>query len=193
MLAGILTTSPASAIQPAANVAQLASKSVAAPALPAHILRYVEDARLAGAGQLNWFGFRVYEAHLYVPPQFDARDPLVQPFVLELTYARKLYGKAIAERSSDEIARLGFGNAAQRAAWLRQMKAIFPDVDTNRSLAGVNVPGRGARFYFDGDLIGSIDDPQFARAFYAIWFDERTSAPELRNSLLQQFTRVGGE
>lgn len=191
ILAGAsLAASPACALELAVSVAPAASTSAA---LPEHVRRYVEDARVAGRGQLTWFGFRVYEAQLFVPPQFNTRDPLGQSFVLELTYARKLDGKAIAERSRDEIARLGFGSAEQRAAWLRQMEAIFPDVDTNRSLAGVHVPGRGVRFYFDGRLIGSIDDPQFAHAFFSIWFDERTSAPKLRKSLLQLSTRAKGE
>lgn len=191
MLAGAsLAASPACALELAASASPAASSSAA---LPEHVRRYVEDPRVAGSGQLSWFGFPIYEAQLFVPPQFNARDPLAQSFVLELTYARKLHGKAIAERSSDEIARLGYGSAEQRAAWLRQMEAIFPDVDTSRRLAGVHVPGRGARFYLDGRLIGSIDDPQFARAFFSIWFDERTAAPKLRSNLLQHSARAKGE
>lgn len=193
LFATLLAASPARALETAsAAVSAAAPGSAAAAAVPEHIRRYIDDARLAGDGQLSWFGIRVYEAHLYAPPQFNVSDPLAQPFVLELTYARKLTGKAIAERSAAEIARLGIGSAEQRTVWQRQMEAIFPDVDTNRRLAGVNVPGRGARFYFDGRPLGHIDDPQFARAFFSIWFDERTSAPKLRASLLQQPARAKG-
>jgi hypothetical protein len=65
------------------------------------------------------------------------------------------------------------------------MLKLFPDVEKGRRLAGVNVPGTGARFYYEGRLLGSIDDPAFARAFFAIWLDERTRAPQLRESLLR--------
>jgi len=152
---------------------------------PAHVRKYVADVRLAGTGRLTWFGFHVYDAALFVPPRFDAADAISQPFVLELTYARRLDGRSIAEASRDEIERLGFGSDIQRAGWHRQMLKLFPDVEKGRRLAGVNVPGAGARFYLDGQFLGSIDEPGFAHAFFAIWLDPRTRAPQLRENLLK--------
>jgi hypothetical protein len=149
------------------------------------ITRYVADGRLAGEGRLNWLGFHVYDARLYATPQFSLADPATQPFVLELTYARKLEGKSIAEASRDEMQRLGLGSAAQHAQWLAQMEKLFPDVDKGRRIAGVNQPGVGARFYVDGRFVGSIDEPDFARAFFAIWLDPRTRAPRLRENLVK--------
>jgi hypothetical protein len=80
--------------------------------------------------------------------------------------------------------RMNFGTAADQARWLEAMRKIFPDVDKGRRIAGVNVPGKGARFYVDGAYAGSVDEPAFAQAFFAIWLDERTRAPKLRDSLL---------
>jgi hypothetical protein len=151
---------------------------------PDHVSRYIDDARPAGRGRLTWFGLHVYDARLFVPRGFDAADPAAQPFALELTYARNLDGRAIAARSHDEIARLGFGSAAQRERWLEQMTALFPDVRAGQRLAGIYRPGGATRFYVDGRALGEIDDPDFGRAFFAIWLDPRTSAPQLRASLL---------
>jgi hypothetical protein len=150
-----------------------------------HITRYITDGRLAGEGKLTWLGFHVYDARLYATPRFDVAAPFGQPFVLELTYARKLEGKAIAEASRDEIQRLGLGDEAQQRRWLAQMEKIFPDVDKGRRIAGVFQPGAGARFYVDGVFAGSVDEPEFGRAFFSIWLDPRTRAPRLRESLLK--------
>ncbi|MFN7570438.1 MAG: chalcone isomerase family protein [Betaproteobacteria bacterium] len=158
--------------------------AAAQPEAPAHVRKYVADARVAGQGRLTWLGFHVYDAALYAPAGFTAAGSAASPFVLELTYARKLSGKSIAERSRDEIERLGYGTPEQRARWFAQMAALFPDVEKGKRLAGVNVPGGGARFYLDGRFLGTIDAPAFAQAFFAIWFDERTAAPQLRASLL---------
>jgi hypothetical protein len=155
-------------------------------ALPEPVRSYLREAKIAGPGRLTWFGFHVYDANLYVPRDFDERAPFARPFVLELVYARKLSGGAIADTSRDEIARMRFGTEEQRARWHAQMSALFPDVDKGRRLAGVYLPGAGARFYFEGSPRGSIDDPEFARAFFSIWLDERTRAPRLRDQLLQQ-------
>jgi hypothetical protein len=152
---------------------------------PAHVRKHVAEARLAGTGRLTWFGFHVYDAALFVPPGFDLSAAERQPFALELTYARRLEGRGIAEASRDEIARLGFGTEAQRTRWHTQMASLFPDVTKGQRLAGVNLPGIGARFYFNGEFLGSVDDPAFAQAFFAIWLDERTRAPQLRENLLK--------
>jgi hypothetical protein len=175
----------------AAALALALALGVAAPAqadVPRHVDRALgDDARPAGSGRLTWFGLHVYDARLFVPRAgFDVRRFADHPFALELTYARKLDGRAIAERSDSEIGRLGLGTADQRTRWLQAMTALFPDVRAGQQLAGINVPGRGAEFYLDGRLLGRIDDPAFGPAFFAIWLDARTTAPELRASLLKQ-------
>ncbi len=151
---------------------------------PAHVRQYFA-AQLAGEARLTWFGLHVYDARLFVPPDFNAADPSAQPFALELTYARSLDGKAIAETSRDEIARLGFGNEVSRQKWFEAMVRIFPDVDKGLRIAGVNLPGRGVRFLVNGQERGSIDDTEFARAFFAIWLDPRTKSPKVREGLLR--------
>ncbi|WP_394791201.1 chalcone isomerase family protein, partial [Rhodoferax sp.] len=65
-----------------------------------------------------------------------------------------------------------------------EMTRVIPDVKKGEHLTGVNRPGAGAQFYYQGKAIGSIADPEFARAFFAIWLDARTREPELRQSLI---------
>jgi hypothetical protein len=167
-------------------LALLAGVSAAAE-VPSHVARALGEARSAGAGRLTWFGLHMYDARLFVPRAgFDARRLADQPFALELTYARRLNGGAIAERSDAEIKRLGLATEAQRARWLQAMRALLPDVDAGQRLAGIHLPGRGTDFYLDGRSLGRIDDPAFGAAFFAIWLDARTSAPDLRASLLKQ-------
>jgi hypothetical protein len=140
-----------------------------------------QDMQRVGAGTLRWFGLRVYDAELRAgvrPVSFASR------FALSLRYARTLRGLAIAERSLEEIEALDFGSPAQRAAWADAMRALFPDVAAGDTLTGVHLPERGARFFHNGRLLGEIRDPQFSRAFFAIWLDPRTREPSLRAALL---------
>lgn len=185
-LAATLVAAAALSAEPAhAQASRATSITTTAMTQAPHITRYVSEGRLAGEGKLTWLGFHVYDARLYAAPRFDVAAPFGQPFVLELTYARKLEGKAIAEASRDEIQRLGLGDEAQQRRWLAQMEKIFPDVDKGRRIAGVFQPGVGARFYVDGVFAGSVDEPEFGRAFFSIWLDPRTRAPRLRESLLK--------
>jgi hypothetical protein len=137
----------------------------------------------AGTGTLRWFGFHVYDARLWLGDEQPAAD---RPYVLALRYARDFEGRTIAAASIEEIERLGFGSARDRARWLDEMQGLFPDVREGQELAGLNILGQGVRFYLDGRTIGEVMDPEFARAFFAIWLDPRTKAPSLRVALLNE-------
>ena len=140
---------------------------------------------MAGEGRLRWFGLQIYDARLFVTPDgVDIERWTRTPFALELRYARKLMGEDIAQASLKEMARMGFGTEAQRAGWLETMRRLFPDVIAGDRLTGVHLPEGRAVFYRNDTRIGRVEDRQFVEAFFAIWLDPRTVAPDLRRSLL---------
>ena len=153
-----------------------------AQAAPAHIETHLNEPRVAGQGPFTWFGLRIYDAELWVGPKGYQPN---EPFVLDLRYARKLDGVKIAEASAEQMAKVGAGTASQRAAWLARMKEIFPNVKDGSRISGVFLPAGGARFYLDGRPLAAVPDPEFARAFFAIWLDPGTSARGLRAALLK--------
>lgn len=168
-----------------ATIVMLCAAAGALAAAPAHVEENVSNARLAGKGPFTWFGMRIYDAELWVGEKGVQPDA---PYVLELRYARKLDGGKIAEASADEMEKLGAGTPAQRAAWLVRMKEIFPNVKDGTRISGVNLPGSGVRFYLDGKPLASVPDPAFAKAFFAIWLDPKTTAKGLRTALLKDAT-----
>lgn len=167
--------------------------------LPRAVLEAAPALRPAGQGSFRWFGLLIYDAALWtqpaggmggaaVPEGSGAEAPRAwtpaRAAALSLRYARELRGQDIAQRSIEEIEQLGMGNAEQRTRWLAAMRALFPDVKRGSVLTGLHLPGRGARFFSDGERLGDIDDEAFSRAFFSIWLDERSSAPALRAALL---------
>ena len=154
-------------------------------AAPSHIQAEIAGARLAGQGTFRWYGLKIYDAQLWVGPKgYDAAVPSAAPLALDLSYARALDGKKIAESSRDEMKKLNVGNAAQRVAWLTKMEAIFPDVQEGTHITGVYLPAFGAKFYLNGKPLGEIADPEFGHAFFAIWLDPKTTGGKLRDALL---------
>ena len=152
-----------------------------APPLPDPVAALAPDVRPQGGGELRYFGLSVYDGYFWSA----ARSFSVgQPFALDLHYHRNLKGDGIAERSIDEIRRLGVGSPDEHTRWLGAMQRLFPDVRKGDRLTGVNVPGRGAKFFHNGAAIGEIAEPGFARAFFGIWLDPKTSRPDFRKLLL---------
>ena len=134
-----------------------------------------------GSGEFRRFGFLVYEATLWV----GGEDPLRPPLALKLTYKRNIAGKDIADASVKEIRNLGIADSVQLKRWGEQMEKIFPDVKPGDHILGVHLP-EGARFFYNDQPAGDVSDPAFARAFFAIWLDSKTSAPDLRTALLKR-------
>ncbi|MFO1315262.1 MAG: chalcone isomerase family protein [Burkholderiales bacterium] len=152
-----------------------------APPLPPDVARVAPGLRPLGGGQLTWFGLAVYDGWYWVA----ARGwPDAAPYALDLHYHRDLVGARIAERSVEEIAKLGYGTAAERARWGERMAKIFPDVRRGDRLTGVSLDGGVVRFFHNGAPIGDIADPEFAHAFFAIWLHPRSTRADFREKLL---------
>jgi hypothetical protein len=135
--------------------------------------------------RLRVWGFEVYDARLWTPAGFRHGQYAQHAFALELQYLRKLDGAAIASRSIDEMRRVGSFSDAQAQSWLAAMRSLFPNVGPGERITGVNLPGEGAEFWVNGQRVGVIKDTAFARLFFGIWLDERTSEPKMRAQLLQ--------
>jgi hypothetical protein len=135
--------------------------------------------------RLRVWGFEVYDARLWTPRGFRHSQAMQHPFALELQYLRKLEGSAIASRSIEEMRRLGSFSEAQAQSWLTALRELFPNVDQGQRITGINVPGVGAEFWVNGQRAGVVKDETFARLFFGIWLDERTSEPKMRAQLLQ--------
>ncbi len=132
-----------------------------------------------GNGEFRRFGFLVYEATLWA-----GEDPQRPPLALRLDYKRTIAGAAIAEASVKEMRGLG-ADEASLLRWGERMTRLFPDVKAGDFIVGQYEPGV-ARFHFNGRLLGEVADADFARAFFGIWLDVRTSAPALRAALLRR-------
>jgi len=155
--------------------------------LPAAITQAAPGLQVSGAGSYRWFGLQIYDATLWLPPPSasQATQPdWSRPLALQLRYARTLRGADISQRSVAEIEKLGLATPAQQQSWLTAMRALFPDVRDGSTLTGIHLPGRGARFFHNGQPLGDIDDTAFSRAFFSIWLHPGSSAPALRAALL---------
>lgn len=165
----------------AVATALLLTVGAGAMTLPEPVAKEFPDLRLAGEGRLRWFGLHIYDATLWISaPRWSEK----QNFALDIRYARDFRGSKLVQSSLEEMRRLGFVDEALLQKWADELTRVLPDVSKGEHLTGVYRPGLGADFYHQGRLAGTIADPELARAFFAIWLDERTREPGLRRSLI---------
>ncbi|MFO1415449.1 MAG: chalcone isomerase family protein [Burkholderiales bacterium] len=153
----------------------------AAPPLPNSVQAIAPNLTAKGGGLLTFLGIAVYDGWYWT----SARGwPADGPYALDLVYHRDLDGGKIAQRSVDEIAKLGYGTPEQRARWGSLLAAILPDVRKGDRLTGVHMPDGSVRYFHNGRPIGEVAEPGFARAFFGIWLDPSTSRADFRQKLL---------
>lgn len=151
---------------------------------PAELSSALPGAALQGQVRFRWFGLHIYDARLWSRTRVRAESYSGAEFALELIYARRLQGTAIAERSLDEIRRLAEPTPPQREAWLAFMREAFPDVAAGDRITGLHRPGDGARFFHNGRATGALADARFGPLFFGIWLSPRSGEPALRRALL---------
>lgn len=134
-----------------------------------------------GSGDMRWLGFELYRATLWVAASDDAWTRA--PHALVLQYRRSIPAHRLVATSLDEMERLG-ASAEQLRRWEPELKRVFRDVAEGDSLTGIHRPGHGASFFFGGTPTGEVLDQEFAQSFFAIWLDENTREPKLRDALL---------
>lgn len=142
---------------------------------------FVPNAKKIGESKLSVMLWDVYNATLYAP---NGKWSFEKPFALELEYLRDFSGEKIANRSVQEIRKQGFQNEIKLATWHTQMRDIFPDVNDGDKIVGFYT-SKGETVFYDGNNeLGHITDPEFSRQFFSIWLSPKTSAPNLRLSLI---------
>ncbi len=152
---------------------------------PSEVAQAMASARLHGSGRLRFFGLHVYDARLWVDATFVPHRYEEHAFALELLYARKLDGAAIAQRSITEMRRAGPISDSQALAWEAALVSAFPNVDAGDRLTGVHMPDKAVRFFHNGRDTAAVMDPAFGRAFFGIWLAPTTSEPDLRRQLIR--------
>ena len=177
LTAGIAVSAQADEL---AEDAALASENAAAPS---YFIAFdaLPPLKEIGRSSLRVMVFKVFDSALFTQSG-EWQDP-TKSFRYELTYARTIAGTVLASQTTKEWGHLGFIDERQ-SGWVEYLEAIWPDVSKGDTIT-FDVDAAGiSRFYFNGEWLGAIEDPDFAPTFIAIWLSPETSRPAHREGLL---------
>ena len=179
LTAGIAVSAQADEL---AEDAALASENAAGPS---YFIAFdaLPPLKEIGRSSLRVMVFKVFDSALFTQSG-EWQDP-TKSFRYELTYARTIAGAVLASQTTKEWEHLGFTDERQ-SVWVDYLEAIWPDVSKGDTIT-FDVDAAGiSRFYFNGEWLGAIEDPDFAPTFIAIWLSPETSRPAHREGLLAE-------
>lgn len=139
------------------------------------------DLMLVGQSRLSVLFWDIYDIGLYAPGGIYES---VKPFALSLSYLRDVSGPDITKWSLEEMQKQGADNESNLAAWKTELNRIFRDVAKGDELIGISHSYDEAQFFLNGVSIGTMTDQVLIRRFFEIWLSEKTSRPEIRESLM---------
>lgn len=141
----------------------------------------LEDLRPVGSTTLKVLFWTIYDSTLYSP---DGDYSGIEPgLALHLEYRRNIASQRLVNTTRDQWQELGIYDEQLSEPWLDELSRLWPDIRRGDSVTLVVAPGLAARFYYNGELLGVVDDGEFTRRFLAIWLDEKSAYPKQRDQL----------
>lgn len=137
-------------------------------------------AQIQGQGRMTYWGFDLYDAKL-----LQLNHPQGASVALKIDYLKSFKSENLREQTIKEMKQLGV-SSVQRDKWSVELKDIFPDVKPGHSITAIYQPKVGTIFLHNEKYVGKVSGDEFSKAFFAIWLDPRTSAPQLRSQLLSE-------
>jgi len=135
---------------------------------------------MVGQAKLKVLVWEVYDSALFTP---SGTWQGAAPYQLSLTYLRDIPASKLVEETEKAWREQGRSHPRLNE-WLALLGDLWPDITEGDKLVfGLNASG-GSAFWFNGSLIGGIDDRDFGPLFGGIWLAPDTPRPELRAQLI---------
>jgi len=142
----------------------------------------VADLKLVGQSELSWMFWKIYDIQLLNSDGRYDRDKY--PLALVIRYARDIRSEQLLDSTLDEWGRQ---EISWKPQWKDQLNALWPDVSPGDEITLRVDKDLNSHFFFNRELVGSIEDREFAPAFLAIWLSENSLKPSLQRQLTGTF------
>ncbi|MEO1082308.1 MAG: chalcone isomerase family protein [Pseudomonadota bacterium] len=139
------------------------------------------ELKKVGEARLRVFLWSIYNSRLYTPSgSYREGD---RPLRLEIEYLINVRRAALVERTGDEWDAMGRRHP-HKEVWLTRLNELWPDIQ-EKDVLSIELDGENrSTFFYNGERLGRIEDPDFGPQFVDIWLSEDSTRPALREALL---------
>ena len=134
-----------------------------------------------GEAKLKVLFWDVYHSTLYNQTGEYLEEQF--PQALKIDYLRDIDAKDLIERTQDEWNKLGIEKVTYEQ-WVPLLTDIFPNIKKGDTLLLSVNKSLKSEFFFNGQPVGKILDPNFGKSFLRIWLDVNCSYKKVRKQLI---------
>jgi hypothetical protein len=141
------------------------------------------ELQMVGEARLKVLFWSVYDSRLYTADgDYQAGE---RPVRLDIQYLMNIDADDLVARTASEWEAQQRSHERQEQ-WLQALSNLWPDVSESDTISLEILADNRSVFYRNGELLGTLDDPEFGQYFLDIWLSPETTRPELRERLLGQ-------
>ena len=137
--------------------------------------------QMVGEARLKVLFWSVYDSRLYTTD--GDYQPGERPVRLDIKYLIDIDADDLVARTAEEWEAQRRTHERQEQ-WLQTLSKLWPDVSESDTISLEIREDNRSVFYRNGELLGSLDDPEFGQYFLDIWLSPDTTRPQLRERLL---------
>lgn len=135
-----------------------------------------------GETKFSVFIWDIYQSQLHTTSGSFPVSNTDEKTLYQITYLKSISSEDLVSRTVEQWQHIGI-STKQYEQYLPVLRQIWPDIKTGDSLA-LLIDQEGSKFYYNQEVIGSINTKEFGPMFLDIWLAKNTSQPKLRNELL---------
>ncbi len=187
MMLGTLCSSAQASNDIAADDAKRMTQCRATEQTPVAIAELVpsitkQNFQLLGSAKFSVLFWDIYQSTLLTTDGQAPFSNACQHALFEIRYLRDISKKELLDNTIEQWRHLSLKEQDYQT-FVPMLENIWPDIQAGDQLSMLSQANKTI-FYLNRQSIGEIDSATFAQLFLAIWLDENTSEPKLRQQLL---------
>ena len=134
-----------------------------------------------GTARLRVLFFDIYTSELKTESGEYADG--IRPIQLKIVYARNIKSSALIKQTKKEWD-AQMVNDSNQWGWINKLEQIWPDIRSGDTLIFELYNDEKNQFFYNGQAIGNVEDPNFGETFLDIWLSAKTTRPNIRREIL---------
>ena len=146
-----------------------------------NIAQPLGELETVGTAKLRVLFFDIYTSELKT--ESGEYTDGIRPIQLKIIYERNIKSSALIKQTKKEWD-AQMANDRNQPSWIKTLESIWPNIKSGDTITFELYKNEKNQFFYNGQAIGNVNDPNFGEKFLDIWLSPKTTRPKIRREML---------